>query len=149
MPVAGHPLGGAAPPPPPVAFSKPALGSPSLASKSLSLPAGGTRILTIKPSATGRRRLRGRSRARIKLTAAPPLGTIAKTYTKHFTVVRRYVGRPAPGGTRPARFGPPGSRDACSAGRCSGGRIRFFGRKAGSRAQLRYCGVDRQSAARA
>ncbi len=71
------------------ASSRMRLGLPSIGSKSLTLPGGGTRTLTIKPSVAGRNRLRGRSSARLKLTANLGVGGKGKSYTKNFTVRRR------------------------------------------------------------
>jgi len=72
------------------AFGTMTLGTPAIGSKSFKLPAAGTRILTIKPSTKGRKRLKGRARARIKVAVgAAPAGGATKTYTKAFTVKRR------------------------------------------------------------
>jgi hypothetical protein len=72
------------------AFGRLTLGSPSIGTKAFTLPAAGTKTLTIKPNKKGRTRLKGRSRARIKVAVgAAPVGGTTKTYSKAFTVKRR------------------------------------------------------------
>jgi hypothetical protein len=70
-------------------FGRLTLGSPTIGTKSFTLAGGGVRTVTVKPSSKGRKRLRGRSRARIKIVAAvSPFGGTTKKVTKSFTVRR-------------------------------------------------------------
>jgi hypothetical protein len=70
-------------------FGRLTLGSPTIGTKTFTLVGGGIKTLVIKPSAKGRKRLRGRSKARIKVVAsAAPFGGTTKKVTKSFTVRR-------------------------------------------------------------
>lgn len=70
-------------------FGRLTLGTPTLGTKTISMAGGGLRVLTIKPSAAGRKRLRGRSSARVKVAVAvSPTGGATKRYSKSFTVRR-------------------------------------------------------------
>ncbi len=70
-------------------FGRLTLGTPTIGTKTINLAGGGIRVLTIKPSAAGRKRLRGRPRARIKVAVAvSPTGGATKRFSRTFTVRR-------------------------------------------------------------
>jgi hypothetical protein len=65
------------------------LGGVAIGRRSTSLPRAGTRTITVRPSNFGRRRLSGRSRARLRISAkAKPAGGATVRRSRSFTVVR-------------------------------------------------------------